>query len=390
MSLVKTSEVAQFAGVFINATTLIGATGLTGGDAVTVNIYRVQIDGTVTAMVTAGATFEIGKGVYGYNLATGSTGTRGIYVAVFITASTAVVNKEVQGAQIVGQPWVETNDATVSSRLATSGYTAPLDAAGVRAAIGLASANIDTQLAAIAGYIDTEIASMVTSLATISGLIDTEVAAIKAKTDNLPSDPADQSAIEAAITAATSTLATAANLATVAGYLDTEIAAIKTQTDKLTFDGSNRISANVTAMAADVLTASALATDAVNEIKASLQALGVTVTSPVDSTGKIEIIKGATYDQDDGLAINITLTGAPSITSATPVVLKLYDCNTNELTTLTGSAASSAVARFELTAAESAALSGGQYRYYLFITLSGGNVIVPTNGYFEVDDPADA
>lgn len=40
-------------------------------------------------------------------------------------------------------------DATVSSRLATAGYTAPLDAAGTRAAVGLASANLDTQLDAI-------------------------------------------------------------------------------------------------------------------------------------------------------------------------------------------------------------------------------------------------
>ena len=42
--------------------------------------------------------------------------------------------------------------------------------------------------------------------------IDTVVDAIKAKTDNLPSDPADQSAVEAAVTSATSGLATAAAL----------------------------------------------------------------------------------------------------------------------------------------------------------------------------------
>lgn len=40
-------------------------------------------------------------------------------------------------------------DAQVSTRLATSGYTAPLDAAGTRSAVGLASANLDTQLAAV-------------------------------------------------------------------------------------------------------------------------------------------------------------------------------------------------------------------------------------------------
>ena len=37
-------------------------------------------------------------------------------------------------------------DVAVSTRLATAGYTAPLDAAGTRTAVGLASANLDTQL----------------------------------------------------------------------------------------------------------------------------------------------------------------------------------------------------------------------------------------------------
>jgi hypothetical protein len=40
-------------------------------------------------------------------------------------------------------------DATVSSRLAGSGYTTPLDAAGTRSALGLASASLDTQLDAL-------------------------------------------------------------------------------------------------------------------------------------------------------------------------------------------------------------------------------------------------
>lgn len=40
-------------------------------------------------------------------------------------------------------------DAAISTRLATSGYTAPLSASGTRSALGLASANLDTQLDAI-------------------------------------------------------------------------------------------------------------------------------------------------------------------------------------------------------------------------------------------------
>ena len=75
----------------------------------------------------------------------------------------------------------------------------------------------------------------------IAGYIDTEVSAIKAKTDNLPSDPADQSAVESAITAATSPLATQASVNTIDDFLDTEIAAIKTKTDQLTFTTANKV-----------------------------------------------------------------------------------------------------------------------------------------------------
>lgn len=71
-------------------------------------------------------------------------------------------------------------DVAVSSRLATSGYTAPLDAAGTRAAIGLAAANLDTQLAVIAAF------------------IDTEVAAIKTNTDLLAAAQVEPSAVPAA------------------------------------------------------------------------------------------------------------------------------------------------------------------------------------------------
>lgn len=84
-----------------------------------------------------------------------------------------------------------------------------LDAAGIRAAVGLATANLDTQLTAIDDY------------------LDTEVAAIKAKTDNLPIDPADASDIAGSFSTVNTTLSM------IAGYLDTEIAAIKAKTDNL-------------------------------------------------------------------------------------------------------------------------------------------------------------
>lgn len=64
-------------------------------------------------------------------------------------------------------------DAAISTRLASAGYTAPLDASGTRSAVGLAAANLDAQLAAIAAYIDAEITTLLSDLA-----------AVKAKTDN--------------------------------------------------------------------------------------------------------------------------------------------------------------------------------------------------------------
>lgn len=88
-------------------------------------------------------------------------------------------------------------------------------------------------------------AELATALGTADDAILTQVALVKAKTDNLPSDPADQSAVEAAITAATSSLATAANLATVAGYIDTEVGAIKTKTDQMVFGEINSLNVNV-------------------------------------------------------------------------------------------------------------------------------------------------
>lgn len=56
-------------------------------------------------------------------------------------------------------------DAAISTRLASASYTAPLDAAGTRTAVGLASANLDTQLDALptAAENATAVASQVTS-----------------------------------------------------------------------------------------------------------------------------------------------------------------------------------------------------------------------------------
>lgn len=118
---------------------------------------------------------------------------------------------------------------------APSGGGGGLDAAGVRAAIGLASANLDTQLGTIDTVVDsilvdtaeigaagaglTALASA-SGLATVAGYIDTEVAAIKAKTDNLPASPAASGDIPSASTVAS---AVRTELGTELGRIDASI-----------------------------------------------------------------------------------------------------------------------------------------------------------------------
>lgn len=123
------------------------------------------------------------------------------------------------------------NDAGVSRYTANALEQAPTDGAAPTAGeiadavwdeastghvdAGKAGAQLWTDIDAI--LVDTN--ELQTDLVN-GGRLDLLIDAIKAKTDNLPADPADDSDIDA-------------QLATIAGYVDTEVAAIKTVTDKL-------------------------------------------------------------------------------------------------------------------------------------------------------------
>jgi hypothetical protein len=175
---------------------------------VTWDVERItRSDGTRSALVTGGAnSITVGRrGLYGYVL-TGADLATYDYVATAITATTTV------DAQEVPALWTLWSD------------TAP-DSSGVTTLLSrLTSAR--------AGYLDLLNSYLDSAVSAIKTVVD----AVKAKTDNLPTDPADESLIEAAITAATSPLATSSALAAVAGYVDTEVAAIKAKTDNLPLD----------------------------------------------------------------------------------------------------------------------------------------------------------
>lgn len=126
-----------------------GKTGLT----VTIDIY----DPSGTQIVTGGSATAVGGGLYAYTLSS-SNSSEGEYAAIFKTTDSTVDSQHIPSLWVLGRAGVENLDAATSTRLASSGYTAP--------------ANSD-------------------------------ISAIKSKTDNLPSDPADQSLLEAAIAGVT-------------------------------------------------------------------------------------------------------------------------------------------------------------------------------------------
>lgn len=92
-----------------------GVTGLT----VTVDVYNAA----GTLIVTAAAATEIGGGLYSYTLASGSTGTEGLYLAIFKTAGDAD-QQHIPSLWAIGVAGVERLDAAVSSRNATTPPTA--------------------------------------------------------------------------------------------------------------------------------------------------------------------------------------------------------------------------------------------------------------------------
>ena len=232
----------------------------------------------------------------------------------------------------------------------------PADASDISAAFG----TVNSTLATIAGYIDTEVAAIKaktdnlpvdpadasdiaasfstvnSTLATIASYIDTEVAAIKAKTDNLPTDPADQSAVEAAITAAVATLPTAAQNAdavwdeamaghTTDGTYGGRIVRAANSNVTVQITGSQHIAADVHEFQTDVFDADAIAASAVTEIQSGLatQSSLNTLIQYVDT--EVASIKAVTDKVDtmvevDGLVYRYTtnaLEQAPSAGAST-------------------------------------------------------------------------
>lgn len=228
---------------------------------------------TTTRELTSGANIALAKGVgvTGFNDldAAGVRGAVGLASANLDTQIAAVqtdtndIQTRIPAALVSGRIDASVGamaaNTLTASALATDAVTeiqtglSTLDAAGIRTAVGLASANLDTQLGTLA---------TAANLATVAGYLDTEIAAILADTNELQTDWANGGRLDLILDARASqasvdtidgivdsilvdtaeigaagagltAVASAANLATLTGYVDTEVAAIKATTDKL-------------------------------------------------------------------------------------------------------------------------------------------------------------
>jgi hypothetical protein len=149
---------------------------------------------TLTQTQVTGGAYALNSASFAFNAGLDFTTTQKAATLARVTlVDTTTTNTDMRGTD---------NAALAATALSTATWTN-----------GLAT-NLGTTNSTVATNLDATVSSRLAA-ASYTAPANSDITAIKAKTDNLPSDPADQSAVEAAITAATSPLATAANLATV-------------------------------------------------------------------------------------------------------------------------------------------------------------------------------
>ena len=269
----------------------------------------------------------------------------------------------------VGAIKTKTDQLTFTVANQVDSNSLSVSATGIRTAVGLATANLDTQIATLAtptnitaGTITTvtNLTNAATSgdlTATMKSSVTTAVPTVSQTADQVwdellsghttvGSTGAGLSAAGAAgdpwstlipgsygagtagkivgdnVNATISSRASQTSLDTLDDYVDTEIGAIKTKTDQLTFTVANQIDANSLTIGANVITASALATDAVNEIQSGL-------ATPTNITaGTITTVTNLTNAATSG---DLTATMKSSVTTAVPTVSQTADQVWDEL-----------------------------------------------------------
>jgi hypothetical protein len=238
---------------------------VTAGETITVSSGAVS---SVTTTATATAVTTV-NGIAAGAITAAAIANGAIDAATFAAgAIDAAALAADAGTEIATAVWASgTRSLTVLDEDST---TLDLDTT-IRAAVGLATANLDTQLADLPtnaelatalGTADDAVltaigdlptnAELATALGTADDAVLAQIALVKAQTDLIPSDPADASVIAGRFDTLDTSIAdlpTNAELTTALGTADdavlAQIALVKAKTDSLTFTVAGEIDANI-------------------------------------------------------------------------------------------------------------------------------------------------
>lgn len=166
------------------------------------------------------------------------------------------------------------------------------------------------------------------ALVVIDDFLDLEVAAIKAKTDNLPADPADASDIATAFTGVNT------KLDTIDDFLDLEVAAIKAKTDALPADPAD--ASDIAALFVTVNTKLDAIDDFVDGEVAAIKAVTDKVDTALELDGAVYRLTanaleqaptggGASQASVDAIAFTIGAAGAGLTALATQLSVNTID-----------------------------------------------------------------
>lgn len=193
-----------------------------------------------------------------------------------------------------------------------------------------------------------------------------DILLIKAKTDNLPSDPASNTQVNT-------------RLAT-SGYTAPPTAAAITNAVLDEATASHQTAGSVGKAITDAGGAGDPLSTALNTYPSgsygallnSLNPQHVTLVSPVSQSGTAEVVRGMDYSATDGLALDWTFSANPDLTGAT-IALYIYSGATLEATwtpTVVTPTAGAGKVRVQATNAQTAALRETTYAFAIWATLA--------------------
>lgn len=308
--------------------------------------FTVEIDGVATAAdSTPTAVLYRNGSASGVTVTVVTTATTGLYKATFTSdagwAKTDVLHLVVSAtiaatSGYICIAWDSTGDVDAIMRGTDNANTTAPDNASIAAIL------VDTAEIGVAGAGLTALATA-TNLATVAGYLDTEIAAILADTNELQTDWANGGRLDVILDARSSQ--------TSVDTIDTVVDAIKVKTDQLAFTVANQVDANALTGGGG----GASAEDIVDEIE-DRGITTVPVQSGVTSATVMELVQGDTYNGTGKPLISFTV--AVDYTDGWTATLTIRDEDDAVVSTTTGTVASSTSITFSMTAPTGLAMIG--------------------------------